>query len=85
MKHSKLLSVIATTTMMMTAVSCGQKKESKVLVLYYSQTDNTEQVAKEIASRLGADMEAIVAINPYDGDFQATIERCIKEREQVIR
>ena len=84
MKHSKLLSVIATTTMMMTAVSCGQKKEAKVLVLYYSQTGNTEQVAKEIASRLDADMEAIVAVNPYDGDFQATIERCIQEREQGI-
>ena len=84
MKHSKLLSVIATTTMMMTAVSCGQKKESKVLVLYYSQTGNTEQVAKEIASRLGADMEAIIAVNPYDGDFQATIERCLQEREQGI-
>ena len=84
MKPTKLLSVIATATMMLTAVSCGQKKESKVLVLYYSQTGNTEQVAKEIATRLDADMEAIVAVSPYDGDFQATIERCIQEREQGI-
>jgi multimeric flavodoxin WrbA len=27
-------------------------------------------------------MEEIVAVNPYDGDFQATIERCMKEREE---
>ena len=84
MKPTKLLSVIATATMMLTAVSCGQKKDAKVLVLYYSQTSNTEQVANEIASRLNADKEAIVAVNPYDGDFHATIERCMQEREQGI-
>ena len=83
-KPTKLLSVIATATMMLTAVSCGQKKGAKVLVLYYSQTSNTEQVANEIASRLNADKEAIVAIKPYDGDFHATIERCLQEREQGI-
>ena len=66
MKPTKLLSVIATATMMLTAVSCGQKKDAKVLVLYYSQTSNTEQVANEIASRLNADKEAIVAVNPYE-------------------
>ena len=84
MKPTKLLSVIATATMMLTAVSCGQKKDAKVLVLYYSQTSNTEQVANEIASRLNADKEAIVAVNPYDGDFHATIERCMQEREQGV-
>ncbi|MBO4578472.1 MAG: NAD(P)H-dependent oxidoreductase [Paludibacteraceae bacterium] len=84
MKPTKLLSVIATATMMLTAVSCGQKKDAKVLVLYYSQTSYTEQVANEIASRLNADKEAIVAVNPYDGDFHATIERCMQEREQGV-
>ena len=80
MKHAKLLSVLATATMMLTAVSCGQKKDARVLVLYYSQTTNTEQVANEIASRLNADIEAIIAVPPYDGDLQATIERCMQER-----
>lgn len=84
MKPTKLLSVIATATLMLTAVSCGQKKDAKVLVLYYSQTSNTEQIANEIASRLNADKEAIVAVNPYDGDFNATIERCLQEREGGI-
>ena len=67
------------------AVSCGPKKEApKVLVLYYSQTSNTKAVADEIATRLGADTEEIVAVNPYDGDFQATIGRCLQEREAGI-
>ena len=82
--------VIATAAV--TAISCGTKNENKeestekeapkVLVLYYSQTSNTKAVATEIATKLNADIEEIVAVNPYDGDFQATIDRCIVEREQ---
>ena len=72
---------------MVAAVSCGQKKTEtapKYLVLYYSQTSNTKAVAEEIASALGADLEEIVAENPYDGDFNATIQRCLKEREEGV-
>ncbi|MBQ9363497.1 MAG: NAD(P)H-dependent oxidoreductase [Bacteroidaceae bacterium] len=71
--------------MMVAAISCGSKKEAqKVLVLYYSQTSDTKTVAQEIATRLGADIEEIVPLKPYDGDFQATIGRCMQEREQGI-
>ena len=86
MKNVKLLLVLAAVTL--TAVSCGSKKEApkeetpKMLVLYYSQTGNTKALANEIATKLGADIEEIVAVNPYDGDFQATIERCKQEHEQ---
>ena len=90
MKNLKLMLVIATAAV--TAISCGPKNENKeestekeapkVLVLYYSQTSNTKAVATEIATKLNADIEEIVAVNPYDGDFQATIDRCIVEREQ---
>ena len=70
---------------MFLAVSCGSKKDAqKVLVLYYSQTNNTKLVAAEIANRLGADMEEIEAMNPYDGDFMQTIERCMQERKEGV-
>ncbi|MBO4282430.1 MAG: NAD(P)H-dependent oxidoreductase [Bacteroidales bacterium] len=88
MKNMKLMLVLATVTM--TAVSCGNKKEKqgeetpKTLVLYYSQTGNTKAVAEEIANRLNADIEALEAVKPYDGDFQATIERCLREQEQGL-
>ncbi|MBP5563955.1 MAG: NAD(P)H-dependent oxidoreductase [Bacteroidales bacterium] len=55
-----------------------------MLVLYYSQTGNTKAVAEEIANKLGADIEEITMEDPYDPDFQATIDRCLKEREQDI-
>ena len=81
----KMQLMLAVTAVALAAVSCSPKKEEpKVLVLYYSQTSNTKAVAEEIATRLGADIEEIMAENPYDGDFQATIARCIQEREMGI-
>ena len=83
MKAWKMMLALAAAAV--TAVSCGTKKEAqKVLVVYYSQTSNTKTVAEEIATKLGADIEEIVAVKPYDGDFDATIQRCIQEREEGI-
>ena len=73
------------TIVAMTAASCGTKEETpKILVLYYSQTGNTKAVAEQIARRLGADIEEIVAVNPYDPNFQATIQRCKKDQAQGV-
>ena len=70
---------------MIAAASCGQKKEApKVLVLYYSQRDNTKAVAQEISTALGADLEEIVPVEPYNGTYDETIQRCIREREEEI-
>ncbi len=85
MKNINMMVVLAVVAL--TAVSCGTKQENadkapKILVLYYSQTSNTKAVAEEIARQLGADIEEILPIKPYDGDFQATIERGKQEMEQ---
>ena len=80
-------------TMTLAAVSCGPRQENqkeeaqkettpKMLVVYYSQTSNTKSVAKEIATRIGADIEEIVPLELYDGDFQATIERGKRELDE---
>lgn len=62
-------------------VSCSSEK-SKVLVLYYSQFGSTEQVAKEMAAQLGADLAPFDVTTPYDCTYQETIERCMAERAQ---
>ena len=78
----KLMTIALAATML---AACGQKKDAqKVLVLYYSQTSNTKMVAEEIANQLSADIATIEAVVPYDGDFHATIERCMKEREMEV-
>ena len=71
MKHLLIL-----TAALVLAVSCSQKKAPKILVLYYSQTQTTKAVAEEIAGALGADIEAVLPVVPYEGDIQATAARC---------
>ena len=81
----KAIIMMAIVAALVVIAACGKKKEEpKVLVIYYSQTSNTKTVAQEIAKRLGADIEEIVPVKPYDGDFQATIARCQEEREKGI-
>lgn len=83
MKTIKIILALAAT--LAASFSYGQNNEmTKTLVLFYSQTSNTKTVAQEIANRLGADMKEIVPVKPYDGDFQATIGRCMEERKQGI-
>lgn len=83
MKTLKMMMGVAAATMLVVAGSTKIEAQ-KVLVLYYSQTSNTKAVAQEIANKLNADIEEVVAVNPYDGDFKATIDRCMKEREKSI-
>ena len=68
----------------MTTACTQQKaveKTNRQLVLYYSENGSTKAVAEELQKQLGADIEAIEVVEPYSGDFQATIERSSKERE----
>ena len=58
----------------MATILTGCTKQ-KTLVLYYSQTGTTQTLAEELQKQLDADIERIEAVVPYDGDFQATIER----------
>lgn len=75
----------------LTLMGCTSKKnveevssQRKVLVVYYSQTGATKSVAEEIQKQLGADIEAIELEVPYDGNFEQTIERCQKEKEENV-
>ena len=72
--------------MLTMAFSCAPKKADapKILVLYYSQTSNTRTVATQIADKLGADLEEVLPVTPYDGDFQATIGRSRKEFDEGV-
>ena len=89
MKLLKIILLAAVAVMVVT--SCSQNsmrakkgKAPKMLVLYYSLTSNTKNLAQEIATRLHADIEEIALVEPYDTAFQATIDRCKADREKGI-
>ena len=47
----------------------------KVLVLYYSVTNTTKQMAEYIQQKTGADIEAIECTEAYPTDYQELIKR----------
>ena len=66
--------------------ACGTKKQAeepatRSLIVYYSQTGTTEQVAQIFQQLTGADTMRIEAEQPYEGDFNATIARCQEEMQ----
>ena len=79
----KIMITLATSAILATS-NAAKIQDTKSLVVYYSQTGVTETVAKLIQEKTHADIEAIIAENPYDGDFNATIQRSMKEREAGI-
>jgi flavodoxin len=82
MKLMKCMMAAAAASLLLSA--CGTKKGPKVLVLYYSQTEHTTAVAKEIQKALKADAEEILPVQPYDGSYMETIERAGQERAAGI-
>ena len=75
--------ILILAAMAMLFAACGPKAP-KVLVLFYSQTDHTRTVAQEIQKALGADIEEVFCVNPYDGTYQETINRAGEERAKGI-
>ncbi len=55
--------------------------EGKYLVLYYSQTGATYQLAQDFADLLSADTASFDVVEPYDGSYDETIQRCIAEQQ----
>lgn len=78
---SAALALSACTTKQSQSESATQTKS---LVVYYSQYGATKQVAEYFAKTTNADIDSVVAENPYNGDFGATIARCQEEMQKGI-
>lgn len=63
----------------MTAMTTAMAQ--RMLVLYYSETGTTKAVAEELQKQTGADIDSIVAVEPYTGIFQETIQRGQREMQ----
>ena len=59
----------------------GQKE----LVVYFSWSGNTENVANSIAARTGADIFKIVPAEPYTNDYDELLDIATKEKQDGAR
>ncbi|MDE6341595.1 MAG: hypothetical protein K2K93_04705, partial [Muribaculaceae bacterium] len=92
MKMRKLMALLMSVVTIAALTSCKTSKsetpaeeEGKTIVIYYSQTGATKTVAEELASKLGCDIAAIEAVNPYDGDYPSTIARWMEEKKDSVK
>jgi flavodoxin len=68
-----LLSVVMT--------ACGTANKPKVLIVYYSQSGNTEALAEQIQAKFGGEMHPIALATPYPAGERETIEIAGQQRE----
>ncbi len=72
----KIIALLLGMTILVSLAACGTKEdtaadaeqidhEGKVLVVYYSASGNTEDVAKTIAEATGGDLFELIPVNPY--------------------
>lgn len=54
----------------------------KTLVVYYSQSGNTEGIARKVAEATGADIERIETVKPYAGDYRKIVADARDEVER---
>ncbi len=80
MKKILLMAAIAMTMIACTSQNKTEETQKKSLVIYYSQTGATQQVAQKFAQLLDADTLRIDVQQPYNGTYDETIERCKKEK-----
>lgn len=85
-----LTAAILTVSLAISLISCASRSSStaqekgsndSTLIIYYSQTGATRQLAEQLKKELGADIVEIEPVEPYDSDYNATISRWIEEVE----
>lgn len=59
----------------------GNNTSPKTLIVYFSQTGNTDYIARELQKKTGADIFRIETAIPYPAGYQAMTDAVKKERE----
>lgn len=65
------------------AEKSGQGK--KVLVVYYSRSGNTREIANQIHMLVGGDIVELQTVNPYPTEYRATTEQAKQELQSGYR
>lgn len=85
MKITKfLLGIIAFFAFFLPQVSCALEKNDKILIAYFSQTNNTERLAEDLIKGLtdyDVTLTEIVSVDPYSENMEKMSPRVKSEQE----
>ncbi|OYD07054.1 hypothetical protein CHM34_13620 [Paludifilum halophilum] len=56
-------------------------EDASSIVIYFSRSGNTENLAQQVAAHTGADVLELQVENPYPADYEKTVDRATEERE----
>lgn len=57
----------------------GLSTNKKVLIVYFSHTGNTREIASQIHERVGGDILQIQAVKPYPNDYDTAVKQAREE------
>ncbi|MDE6494514.1 MAG: NAD(P)H-dependent oxidoreductase [Bacteroidales bacterium] len=63
----------------------AQNEKSRMLIVYYSYSGNTQTLAKEIQKATGADLFEIKTVEAYPEEYQAVVDQAKKEIADRVR
>lgn len=58
---------------------------NKVLIVYFSHSGNTRQLAEQIHARVGGDMVELKTVNPYPQNYKAVVDVAQEEQRNNAR
>jgi len=67
------------------AQAAAAKSGKKILIIYYSRTGNTREVANQIHQLVGGNLVAIETVAPYPSDYRETTKQAKRELESGYR
>lgn len=82
--RKEFLKAVLATTIASTSLA-GEQIASKTLVIYYSRSGNTRELAKTIAKELNSDIYEIKTIEPYPKAYRATVDLAREQLRQGVR
>lgn len=75
----KVIFCLAVISLLLTNKESQAQNNRKMLVAYFSQSGNTEEVANQIKKMSGADIFQIIPAKPYPNEYQAIVDQAKKE------
>ena len=67
------------------AQPAAPKSDKKILIVYYSRTGNTREVANQLHQLVGGNLVAIETVTPYPSDYRETTTQAKRELESGYR